>query len=128
MIRMIPLLLVAAIAVAPAEAEAGWPVGKWRGTWTSRSTGHQGPMRARIRQVDHDTYRALFAGRFAGVIPFLYPARLERVPGTCDRYRSSQRLPLMGTYRMDAVITPGRFDASFRSRNDYGSFNMVRRR
>lgn len=85
-------------------------------------------MRARVRQIDQDTYRAWFVGRFAAVVPFAYPATLHRVPGSFHVYRSSQRLPLMGTYQMTAAITPGRFDASFRSRNDQGSFQFVRRR
>lgn len=106
----------------------GSPVGVWRGDWSSVSTGHQGPLRARIRQVDSHTYRAWFSGRFAGVIPFVYPSRLERVPGTANRYRSSQRLPLMGNYQMTATVTPGRFDATFSSRNDRGMFRLTRRR
>lgn len=106
----------------------GSPAGVWRGTWSSRSTGHQGPLRARIRQLDSHTYRAWFAGRFAGVIPFVYPSKLSRVPGTANLYRSSQRLPLMGNYQMTATVTPGRFDAHFQSRNDQGTFRMTRRR
>lgn len=104
------------------------PAGVWRGTWSSRSTGHQGPLRARIRQLDSHTYRAWFAGRFAGVIPFVYPSKLNRVPGTANLYQTSRRLPLMGNYRMTATVTPGRFDANFQSRNDQGTFRMTRRR
>lgn len=106
----------------------GSPVGVWRGTWSSRSTGHQGPLRARVRQLDSHTYRAWFAGRFAGVIPFVYPSKLSRVPGTANLYQTSRRLPLMGNYRMTATVTPGRFDAQFQSRNDQGTFRMTRRR
>lgn len=116
------------IAGSTLPAAAASPAGLWQGTWSSESTGHRGPMRARIRQVDEDTYRALFVGRFAGVVPFAYPAKLDRVPGTCHCYTSTQRLPLMGTYRMTATVTPSRFDATFRSREDVGRFQMRRRR
>ncbi len=120
------LLTVLLFAVAATTTQAASPVGNWRGFWSSRSTGHQGPLRARVRQTSPDTYRAVFVGRFAGVVPFVYPAKLERVPGTCHCYTSSQRLPLMGTYRMTATVTPGRFHATFRSRKDHGTFDMSR--
>lgn len=108
------------------SAEAASPKGHWRGRWTSQSTGHQGPLKAHIRQLDHDTYRAVFVGRFFVVIPFAYPATLERVPGTCNQYSSTQRLPLVGTYRMNAWVTPHHFHAQFQSGNDSGTFQMSR--
>jgi len=83
-------------------------------------------LRARIRPLDDGSYRAVFVGRFAKVIPFVYPARLERVDGSCDCYTSSQRLPLLGTYRMTASVTGNRFQASFQGRKDRGSFDMSR--
>ena len=105
---------------------AASPTGKWRGSWNSNTTGHSGPLKARVRKVDHDTYRALFVGRFAGVIPFAYPARLDRVAGTSNQYTSSQRLPLLGTYRMNATVTSTRIRANFRGGRDSGTFNLTR--
>ncbi len=122
------LTLLATLSDSSLPADAASPAGVWKGRWTSQSTGHQGPMRARIRQLDENTYRAWFAGRFAGIVPFAYPTTLERVPGSCNCFRSRQRLPLMGTYQMTAAISSGRFDARFRSRDDWGNFRMVRRR
>ena len=107
-------------------AYADSPVGRWRGTWSSASTGHRGPLRARIRQVGPDRYRALFAGRFAGVVPFVYPATLERTPGTCDAYQTRQRLPLLGEYRMQANVSDHHFHATFSSKRDRGVFEMSR--
>lgn len=105
---------------------AASPVGKWRGSWNSRTTGHSGPLKARVRKIDHDTYRALFVGRFAGVIPFVYPARLDKVSGSSDQYTSSQRLPLLGTYRMNATVTDSHIRANFRGGRDSGTFNLSR--
>jgi hypothetical protein len=105
---------------------AASPVGRWRGSWTSQSTGHRGPLKAHIRQLDHDSYRALFVGRFFVVIPFAYPARLDRVPGTCNQYTSTQQLPLVGKYRMNAWITSHHFHAHFQSEEDSGTFQMSR--
>jgi hypothetical protein len=117
------LLLVGAFA---AEARAGSPVGRWQGKWFSAPTGHQGPLRARIRRTPAGDYRALFAGRFFGVIPFAYRARLEPT-GMPGQYVSVKRLPLVGEYRMSATITPSRFHAHFESRRDTGIFEMRRR-
>ncbi|MCG8651488.1 MAG: hypothetical protein MI861_16725 [Pirellulales bacterium] len=107
--------------------EAASPAGSWRGSWTSQSTGHRGPLRARIRPAGPDAYRAVFVGRFAGVVPFVYPAKLDRVPGTGNGYQTRQRLPLLGEYQMTATVTSGRFDAVYHSRRDQGRFNLRRR-
>src|SRR6056297_3148322 len=62
-------ILITVIAVGASDAAS--PQGRWSGTWTSESTGHRGTLKARIRQVDANTYRAIFMGRFAKVIPFV---------------------------------------------------------
>lgn len=129
MLRANKLLVVVAlltVAMTSTSALAASPVGRWKGRWISESTGHKGPLKAHIRRLDHDTYRAVFVGRFFAVIPFAYPATLERVPGSCDQYTSSQRLPLIGTYRMNATVTPHHFHAYFQSGDDRGTFQMSR--
>ena len=123
--RLVAVFLFAICFTLP-NLHAANPSGRWVGSWSSSSTGHQGPLRARIRPVDSDTYRALFAGRFAKVVPFVYPAKLERVPGTCNCYQSSTRLPLLGEYRMTATITANRFNATFQGKRDVGQFRMSR--
>ena len=124
-LAVVTLITIAGV-ISSSSTDAATPVGRWRGSWTSQSTGHRGPLKAHIRQVDSDSYRALFVGRFFGVVPFAYPARLDRVPGTCDQYESTQRLPLVGTYRMNASVTPRHFHATFQSGNDRGTFQMSR--
>ncbi|MAI74368.1 MAG: hypothetical protein CMM01_26205 [Rhodopirellula sp.] len=118
-------ILTTVVATSPTSSAAS-PTGKWRGSWNSGATGHSGPLKARVRQVDHDTYRALFVGRFAGIIPFAYPARLDRVSGTENQYTSSQRLPLLGTYRMNATVTNSHIRAKFQGGRDSGTFNLSR--
>ena len=117
------LVVFGCLQTQPAEAQAA--SGVYRGGWQSSTTGHRGPMNVRLRQQSSGEYRALFTGRFAGVIPFVYRAKLEPtvVPG---HFVSERRLPLMGTYRMSAVISPGGFYASYTSRKDVGSFQMRR--
>lgn len=114
------------LCLFPSLSSAAEPTGRWRGSWKSVSTGHRGALRARVRAVDSDTYRAVFAGRFALVVPFVYPSTLHRVPGTQNCYQTSTRLPLLGEYRMTASITSGRFYARYSSRNDHGVFDLSR--
>ena len=102
--KCLVVLMFVCFACAEQEADAASPAGKWRGGWTSQSTGHAGTLGARIRVTGPDSYRAMFYGRFAKVIPFVYPAKLHRVPGSCDCYTSTTRLPLLGTYRMSASV------------------------
>ncbi len=124
-LALVVLMLTSLVTTSPTLSAAS-PTGKWRGSWNSGATGHSGPLKARVRQIDHDTYRALFVGRFAGIIPFAYPARLDRVAGTENQYTSSQRLPLLGTYRMNATVTNSRIRANFRGGRDSGTFNLSR--
>lgn len=126
MARLTSLILIAFLCTTTLTADAASPSGRWRGSWSSLSTGHRGPLRAHVRQTDADTYRAVFVGRFAGVVPFVYPAKLERVPGSCHCYTSSQRLPLLGEYRMTASVSEHRFHAKFQGRDDSGTFDLSR--
>ena len=120
------LLTFSFILAGLTNVQAASPTGRWSGGWYSQSTGHKGPLKAKIRQTQPGTYQAVFFGRFAKVIPFVYPAKLERVPGTCNCYTSSQRLPLLGTYKMSATVTDHRFYATFGGRKDAGTFDMSR--
>lgn len=129
------ILVLAACGLPPATAQGGWgggppsrPTGVWRGEWSSQTSGHRGPLGARIRAVGPDRYRALFYGRFAVVIPFAYRTTLTRVPGTSDLYHSAKRMPLLGTYRTTARISHDSFRADFVGREDRGVFLMSRRR
>ena len=119
-----------AVAGEPGAAWApatNWaPRGKWRGEWISGTNGHRGPLRASIRQTPAGDYRAVFAGRFAKVIPFVYSTRLTPTPWP-GQYTSVKRLPLVGTYRMSATVTPGHFEATFQGRKDQGVFRLDRR-
>ncbi len=123
-------LLTGALTVQPAVASpaevavASSPEGKWSGQWRSEATGHQGPLKARIRKLDNDRYRAMFRGRFFAVIPFIYPTTLQRSGDSS--FTSSQRLPLLGTYKMKAEVTSDQFKATFEGRRDTGVFELSR--
>jgi hypothetical protein len=104
--------------------------GKWSGRWVSDKNGHSGPLHARFRQVDGDTYRVAFRGRFWGVFPFFYRTTMN-VEGTGEdvaHLTASRRLGPFGTFSTNAVATGTDFNADFSSRNDSGRFILSRRR
>lgn len=127
---LIPALVFSLLLVA-APVQAASPSGGWSGSWCSQTSGHSGPVKAHIHQIDCDSYRAIFVGRFAGIVPFLYPATLDLVPGTTDQYSSSLRMPLVGSYKMTATITDCEFHAvyegCFHGEVDRGTFQMTRK-
>ena len=104
--------------------------GKWSGRWMSDKNGHSGPLHARIRPIDADTYRVAYRGRFWGVFPFYYRTTMS-VSGVGDgvvALTASQSLGPFGTFTTTAVATSTYFDATFSSRKDSGRFVMSRRR
>jgi hypothetical protein len=101
------------------------PAGRWRGEWTSQSTGHHGPMRANIRDQRDGTYSARFSGRFFVVIPFTY--RVDLVPTGWGGFKAEKQLgPIMGSYRMQTQFGSDAMGGSFQAAKDIGAVNMVR--
>lgn len=114
----------------PGTVSAGEPElsGRWRGRWSSESTGHSGPLNAKFRRNGPDSYRVVFTGRFLKVVPFRYAETLH-VAGTSESvvYLSgSSRLLGFGTFRFSASATDRAFHADFASRNDRGTFQLSR--
>lgn len=102
------------------------PVGTWKGRWSSATTGHSGPLRARIWADGTGGYQARFSGRFALVVPFTYKANL--VPDGYGNLVSSRRMPIVGTYRTSAQVFGNQFRASYSGGRERGQFRMSRRR
>jgi hypothetical protein len=126
---LLPLLLILSVD-SRASAEPPELSGRWSGYWVSDTNGHTGPLHAKFRRVDADTYRVAFRGRFAKVLPFWYTTKLD-VVATGDGVvllAASQRLPLVGSYSTTATATAADFDAVYSSRKDFGRFILSRRR
>lgn len=124
-----PRTLTTLIALTlPAVALAADPYsGRWAGQWSSETDGHHGPLRATLIPTAGG-YDARFTGRFATVIPFVFRSHLDVVgfDGEAVFLTAERRIPLFGTFRTDAVVTPWRFDATFRSGKDAGRFTLTR--
>jgi hypothetical protein len=84
-------------------------------------------MRARVTPSGNGTYNAIFAGRFAGVIPFVYRAELQPMQtwdGTV--YVTEKKLPLLGSYRMNSIVPGNTFNANWSAAGDTGQVEMRR--
>ncbi|MDZ4851464.1 MAG: hypothetical protein SGI77_19410 [Pirellulaceae bacterium] len=121
------VVTVASVALCD-SSEAQSPSGRWRGEWTSGSTGHRGPMRANIRPQADGSFSARFTGRFFVVIPFTY--RVDLVPS----YFGSQQLsaekklgPILGSYRMQTSFGSQAMNGQFQAAGDQGTVSMRRR-
>ena len=121
------LIVVTLSSTISAVSNADEPTGRWKGRWSSGSSGHSGPMRARITPTANGTYKAVFAGRFAGVIPFLYRAEIVPVQ-TWDgvTYTTDKKLPLLGSYRMQTAVTENFLKANWSAVGDTGQVQMQR--
>ena len=101
--------------------------GKWTGEWMTDANGHRGPLRANVTPAG-DGYDVRFSGRFAKVIPFTYRQHLTATgtDGESVFLSADRRLPLFGTFRMDATATGTAFDARFSSGKETGRFVLRR--
>lgn len=124
--RLMLALLCLCLFVTTAEA-GGRAV--YRGTWRSQSTGHSGPMRARITPRADGNYDARFTGRFMLVIPFTYRVQLNSQgmgAGGQSLWAYKQLGPIVGSYSMSAQMNGGAFSGFFRAAGDTGSVSMRR--
>lgn len=128
--RCIVILAAVVLTAGPVLGQPPALSGKWSGYWQSDRNGHSGPLHGRFHQVDADTYRVVFHGRFWGVFPFRYRTTMD-VVGTGDgvvQLSASRRLGPLGTFSTTALASGTEFDATFSSRNDSGRFVLNRRR
>jgi hypothetical protein len=130
MTRTLYIVVVLFASTGLAAAQPPDLTGRWSGRWESDKNGHSGPLHARFRQLDCDTYRVAYRGRFWGAFPFYYRTTMD-VVGSGDGVvvlAASKRLGPLGTFDTTAIATSTRFDAAFSARNDSGRFTMSRRR
>ncbi len=142
---LVPVLLLSSVAVAqesqpqpqPKQVETAAAVissvpdlsGRWTGTWSSQSTGHQGPMTAEFCRVNDSQYAVSFTGKFCAIIPFRYKATLnaKHNPDGSVQLSGSRHLGLLfGTFRFQGTVTDNRFQATYCSKDDTGNFRLTR--
>ena len=140
---LVPVLLLSPVAVAQESQPQSQQVetaaavvlsapdlaGRWTGTWSSQSTGHQGPMTAEFCRVNDSQYAVSFTGKFCAIIPFRYKATLnaKHNPDGSVQLSGSRHLGLLfGTFRFQGTVTDNRFQATYCSKDDTGNFRLTR--
>lgn len=102
--------------------------GAWSGTWRDCKSGHQGPLQASLCRIDETSYRAIFGGRFWGVVPFRYTVILHVVAQTGGHVQlaGSHCVGFSGEFCYKATVSECNFHAEFTSKRYNGRFEMAR--
>jgi hypothetical protein len=123
------LLLISAILALATSASAGELEGRgWRGRWTDTNSGHEDTLRARFRPTRDGNYRAVFSGKYAKVIPFVFATKLQVVERNDGQVVMAGTSRIMGIVRFDyhAVADAHNFNAQYSSRRWAGDFQLSR--
>lgn len=119
--------VVVATTAAPCSAQSA--AGVWRGRWyawaTPRRPAHSGTLNVRLRPAGPCEYRGLFYGRFAGVIPYVYRARVQRQG---DTLVSVKRLGPRRTYALRLQLAGNRMWGTWNTADGAGTVQLRRRR
>ena len=104
------------------------PEGPWTGTWTTKTNGHTGALRAIVTKapnVEYDfRYHATWAKILQGGYKVRFPATRSGSTYTVD---GSKDLGIFGDFGHRATITPDSYEASYSNdKGDLGSFYMTR--
>lgn len=123
-ILVIALVFASAGAISAGELDGRWPSGRW----TDTNTGHDGPLKARFRQVDDCHYRVVFTGKFRKVAPFRFATTLNVVGQDGDKVFFEGESRLMGFFKFSysAVADEHQFHADYQSRRWTGNFELSR--
>ena len=102
--------------------------GRWTGSWHSETTGHHGPIRAKIRMDDDGNMVVRFHGRYAKIFPFWYRTTLEQSnQGDGIHYVAQHDLgKRWGMFTLDAYLEGETLKAQYQSQDDIGGFVLTR--
>ena len=108
--------------------EVDSPEGPWIGSWTTKTNGHTGDLRAIVSENangEYDfKYHATWGKIFSGGYRVTYPATRS---GSTYKVDGEQNMGLFGTFRHRATISGNRFDATYSNdKGDLGEFSMKR--
>ncbi len=111
----------------PAQDLSGVYRGRWTANASERRPEHGGAMRVRLRsQGTHGTpqsYRGVFMGRFAVVIPYFYRADVTQVG---NQLHASKKLGPMGTYQMRLHSSTHGINGSWSAAGSSGRIHLQR--
>ena len=101
--------------------------GRWEGRWQSARTGHSGKLRAIITPQTAARYDARFRATYRSVLSAEYGVTLDvKQRGPRSEFRGAADLGVWGRYETTGYATTTQFHATYRSKFDYGTFEMRR--
>ena len=106
------------------------PAGPWVGTWSTKTNGHTGDLRAIVTPaVNHPgEYNFLYHATWKEVLSGVFNVRFP-VTGSRGRYLANgeKNLGLFGTFGHKATITGSSFEATYSNdKGDLGNFSLKR--
>jgi hypothetical protein len=108
-------------------AQSGGIAGRWEGRWQSTRTGHNGKLRAIITPQAAARYDARFRATYRSVLSAEYGVTLDvKQRGPRSQFRGAANLGVWGRYETIGYATGTQFHAAYRSKFDYGTFEMQR--
>ena len=103
-------------------------VGRWEGTWTSTSTGHQERLRCLITKQNERGYTARFHAKYRHVLSFGYtvPLKVRKVEREFQFEGEADLGKLAGgVYAYKGAATPTNYFSTYDSKYDHGTFRMT---
>jgi hypothetical protein len=108
-------------------AESSGIAGRWEGRWLSQRSGHNGKLRAIIARQSETRYKAWFRATYRSVLSAEYGVTLDvHERGPRFNFLGAANLGVWGRYETTGYATATQFHATYRSRLDYGTFEMRR--
>jgi hypothetical protein len=108
-------------------AQSGGIAGRWEGRWQSARSGHDGKLRAIIMSQTAERYDARFRATYRSVLSAEYGVTLHvKRRGPRAEFRGAADLGVWGRYETAGYATRSQFHATYRSKLDYGTFEMQR--
>ena len=107
------------------------PVGKWEGTWHSKTSGHHGKLRCVVSHpVDEkEGHQFFYHATWMGFLSGSYKAThtIQR-KGAIYVFHGEHKMPEWagGLYHYDGTISNGEFKADYKSSADQGTYTMRR--
>lgn len=112
------------------EGKVASPAGPWEGSWTTKTNGHDGGLRAIVSESqttpgEYDfRYHATWAKILSGIYTVNYPVKRH---GSRYLVDGKENLGIFGTFGHRATISRESFEATYSNdRGDLGEFHLAR--
>ncbi len=103
--------------------------GAWEGKWLSDVNGHHGRLRCLVQRNEDGTLTTWYHAKYKKVLGFAYSVDVRAEPAPNGHsFEGEADLGKLagGNYEYKGAVADGVFNATYKSKFDYGSFKMNR--